>query len=213
MRSCPGRIRATYSARLTLSSLPAELLLAKRSSGSRRSRLPGSSPSPSLSARPNSRQNCGYFSGSSLASLASSSSARRVSALRMASTSWSCCSNSRDTFNGRSFESMTPLKKRRYNGRNCSASSMMNTRRPYNLRPRTGPQRLSLVDVLVFQRGRALLVHAHREGDVIGVAAHQGAQAETVGKLLGLGLQVQYHAGAALGARHGLDRELAIGTG
>ena len=33
-------------------------------------------------------------------------------------------------------ESSTPLTKRRYSGRNCSASSMMNTRRTYSFRPR-----------------------------------------------------------------------------
>ncbi len=48
----------------------------------------------------------------------------------------SCCSSSRETFSGRSLESTTPLTNRRYSGRNCSASSMMNTRRTYSFSPR-----------------------------------------------------------------------------
>ena len=48
-----------------------------------------------------------------------------------------------------------------------------------DLAARTGPQRLRLVDVLVLERRRALLLHAHRKGDVIGVAAHQRAQPDS----------------------------------
>ncbi len=54
----------------------------------------------------------------------------------MASASGSCCRISRETFSGRSLESTTPFTNRRYGGRNCSASSMMNTRRTYSFSPR-----------------------------------------------------------------------------
>ena len=74
------------------------------------------------------------------------------------------------------------------------------------------PQRLRLVDVLVLERSLALLLHAHRKGDVVGVAAHQRAQPHRIGEFLRLLLQVQHHAGAALGPRDGLDRELPVGA-
>ena len=64
------------------------------------------------------------------------SSTRRVSAVRIDCISRFCCSSSLETFSGRSDESTTPLTKRRYSGRNCSASSMMKTRCTYSLRPR-----------------------------------------------------------------------------
>src|SRR3984957_1874256 len=244
-------MRATYSARLTVSSLPALAVLAKRNSGSSRSRLPGSCLGPPLIPRRNSRQNGPYFSGSSFASFASISSTRRVSAARIASTSRSCCSSSRDTFNGRSFESTMPLTKRRELPRVVHDEHAPHVqlepaggfslpqveRRPrrnveqagvfalaldpvvapgqrlgavvrdvavqvavflvLDLAARPGPQRLRLVDVLVVERGDALLLHAHRKGNVIGVAAHQRAQPHRVGEFLRVVLEVQHHAGAA----------------
>ena len=129
MRSCPVFMRAMYSASVVFGSSDSSWVLAKRSSGRILSRFEGSSPVPSFSTGPNSFQNAAYFSGSSLASRARRSSARFVSAARIASTSASFCSSSRETLSGRSFESSTPRMKRRYIGRNCSASSMMNTRR------------------------------------------------------------------------------------
>ena len=54
------------------------------------------------------------------------------------------------------------------------------------------PQRRAAVDGLVFERRRALLRHAHREGDVIGIAPHQRAQAPGIEKLLRIVLQVQH---------------------
>src|ERR1017187_767258 len=78
------------------------------------------------------------------------------------------------------------------------------------LRARSRPQRLRLVDILVLEGGRSLLLHAHRESDVIGIAAHQSAQPEGVDKLLGFRFQMQHHAGTALLARDGLDRELPV---
>src|ERR1017187_3427344 len=75
---------------------------------------------------------------------------------------------------------------------------------------RSRPQRLRLVDILVLEGGRSLLLHAHGESEVIGIAAHQSAQPEGVDKLLGFRFQMQHHAGTALLARDGLDRELPV---
>jgi hypothetical protein len=55
-------------------------------------------------------------------------STRLAEPSRMARTSRDSCRISRETFSGRSAESITPLTKRRYTGISCSASSMMNTR-------------------------------------------------------------------------------------
>ena len=46
------------------------------------------------------------------------------------------CSSSRETFSGRSLESMTPRTNRRYIGMSWPVSSMMNTRRTCSLTPR-----------------------------------------------------------------------------
>src|SRR5256885_1999931 len=83
---------------------------------------------PSFRTAPNSFQKVAYFCGSSFARRASRSSTRLARPPRMASTSGSCCRSSREMFSGRSLQSTTPLTNRRYSGRNCSASSMMNTR-------------------------------------------------------------------------------------
>ena len=56
-------------------------------------------------------------------------STRRTLPERIASMSFDCWRISRETLSGRSAESITPRTKRRYAGINCSASSMMNTRR------------------------------------------------------------------------------------
>ena len=93
-----------------------------------RSRLAESSAMPSLRTCPNSFHTLAYFSPSSLASFASRSSTRRAMPERIASISASACNSSRETLSGRSLESTTPLMKRRYIGRNWSASSRMNTR-------------------------------------------------------------------------------------
>ena len=55
----------------------------------------------------------------------------------------------------------------------------------------TGPHGLGLVDDLELQRGGALLGHVHREGQVVGIATHQRAQAPDIGKFLRVLLQVQ----------------------
>ena len=75
----------------------------------------------------------------------------------------------------------------------------------------TRPQRRAAVDGLVFERRRALLRHAHREGDVIGIAPHQRTQAPGIEELLRILLEVQHDGGAALGPLHGLHGELAVG--
>ncbi|MNL60734.1 hypothetical protein D3C87_1845730 [compost metagenome] len=54
---------------------------------------------------------------------------------RMARTSRLSCRISRDTFSGRSAESITPRTKRRYDGSSWSASSMMKTRFTYSFTP------------------------------------------------------------------------------
>ncbi|MNT96427.1 hypothetical protein D3C72_2385090 [compost metagenome] len=56
------------------------------------------------------------------------SSERLVSAAFIESMTGPDCRISRETFSDRSLESTTPLMKRRYSGRNCSAWSMMKTR-------------------------------------------------------------------------------------
>ena len=62
----------------------------------------------------------------------------------------------------------------------------------------TRPERRAAVDGLVFERRRALLRHAHREGDVIRIAAHQRTQAPGIEELLRVLLEVQHDGGAAL---------------
>ncbi|CPL04691.1 Uncharacterised protein [Bordetella pertussis] len=66
----------------------------------------------------------------------SSDSTRLAEPSRIARTSRLSCRISRDTFSGKSAESITPRTKRRYDGSNCSASSMMNTRFTYSFTPR-----------------------------------------------------------------------------
>ena len=94
-----------------------------------------SSAMPSLNTRPNSFQNVANFSAWFAARSSSRLSTRLTAAVRMVWTSRDCCRISRETLSGRSLESITPLTKRRYAGINCSASSMMKTRRTYNLMP------------------------------------------------------------------------------
>ena len=48
---------------------------------------------------------------------------------------------------------------------------------------------------------------------MVGVAPHQAAQTIGVGELARVFLQVQHDAGAALGARDGLDREVPVRAG
>src|SRR5690625_5408482 len=64
------------------------------------------------------------------------SNTRLVNAARMVSICGSFCRISRDTFKDRSLESTTPLIKRRYRGKNCSASSIIKVRCTYSLTPR-----------------------------------------------------------------------------
>src|SRR5450830_841345 len=112
---------------------------AKRNSLAIRSLLAASSPMPSFSTWPNSVQKPAYLSFCACASLLANSSSRLSTRLvepsRIALTSRDSCRISRETFSGRSAESITPLTKRRYTGISCSASSMMNTRLTYSLIP------------------------------------------------------------------------------
>src|SRR3970282_1551341 len=66
------------------------------------------------------------------------------------------------------------------------------------------------VDGFVVERRRALLAHQHREADVIRVAPDERAYAIGVGELTRVRFEVERDGGAALGARDGLHRELAI---
>jgi hypothetical protein len=86
---------------------------AKRSSLAMRSRLAWSSPMPSLNTRPNSFQNVANFSLLLSARSSTIDSTRLTEPARIASMSFDSCRISRDTFNGRSLESMTPRTKRR----------------------------------------------------------------------------------------------------
>jgi hypothetical protein len=74
------------------------------------------------------------------------------------------------------------------------------------------PQRPGLVHHLVVERRLPFLGHAHREADVIGVAADEPAQAQRVGELTRVLLQVQRHRRAAPRERDVLDRELPVGA-
>src|SRR6185312_5438673 len=74
------------------------------------------------------------------------------------------------------------------------------------------PQRLCLVDGLVFEGCLAFLAHADRESDVVRIAADQRAQPERVRELLGFRLQVELHSRATLRAGFSLDGELAVGA-
>jgi len=82
-----------------------------------------------LWTRPNSFQKVANFSGWCAARSSTRLSTRLIEADRIVCTSRDSWRISRDTFSGRSFESMMPRTKRRYGGINCSASSMMKTRR------------------------------------------------------------------------------------
>ena len=68
---------------------------------------------PSLSTAPNCAQNVAYFSGSFAARSASSFSTFLTALERMWLTARLPWSSSRDTFSGRSLESMTPRTNRR----------------------------------------------------------------------------------------------------
>jgi len=68
---------------------------------------------PSLRVMPNSFQNVAYFSGSLSASSARRRSTFFTALVRMLSTARLPCKISRDTFSGRSEESMTPRTNRR----------------------------------------------------------------------------------------------------
>ena len=78
-----------------------------------------------------------------------------------------------------------------------------------DLRPRPGPQRRGRVHGVPVV-ARPFLAHAHRKGDVIGVAAHQGPQAPRVRVLLGVVAQVQHDPGADRIERGALDGEVAL---
>ncbi len=83
---------------------------------------------------------------------------------------------------------------------------------------RPGPQRLRVIDGLVFRRCGVLAfllffflgVHAHGESDVIGILPHQRADAIGVGEILLALLQVQHDARAALRQIDGRDGEFAV---
>ena len=79
------------------------------------------------------------------------------------------------------------------------------------LAARPDPQRLRLVGGLPIEGRLALLAHQHREGDVVGIAAHQRAQPPTVSEFFGVVLQVQHDMRAALGELRRRHRELAVG--
>ena len=73
-----------------------------------------------------------------------------------------------------------------------------------NLAAGAGPKRSGLVDrfqgaccALIGVVPGRLLGHAHRRGDVVGILAHQIAQAEGVGELQRIVPQMQDHPGAA----------------
>ena len=91
---------------------------------------------PSLSTAPNCVQKVAYFSGSSCARSLSSFSTFLTALDRMLSTTRLPCSSSRETFSGRSPESMTPRTNRRYAGISWPVSSMMKTRRTCSRTPR-----------------------------------------------------------------------------
>src|SRR5688572_5198303 len=82
-----------------------------------------------------------------------------------------------------------------------------------DLGPGPRPERRTAVYRLVFERGFALLRHAHREGNVVGITSHQRAQAPGVEELFRVLLEVENDRGAALRAVEGLDGELAVGAG
>jgi hypothetical protein len=79
-----------------------------------------------------------------------------------------------------------------------------------DFRTRPRPQRLRLIDGFELQRRLAFLAHAHRKGDMVGVATDQRPQTEGIGEFLSLGLQVELDRRAALWPRHALHRELAV---
>ena len=108
----------------------------KRSSRAISSRLPKSSGRPSLRTAPNSFQNAAYFSGSDSAMSASSRSTFLVALARMLSTTRLPCSSSRETFSGKSAESITPRTNRRYCGISWPESSSTKTRLMCSLMPR-----------------------------------------------------------------------------
>ncbi len=81
-----------------------------------------------MSTAPNWDQNVAYLSGSFAAMSASSFSTRLTALERMWLTARLPCSSSRDTFSGRSLESITPRTNRRYAGISWPLSAMMKTR-------------------------------------------------------------------------------------
>ncbi len=81
-----------------------------------------------------------------------------------------------------------------------------------DLRTRPRPQRLRLIDGFELQRRLTFLAHAHREGDMVGIAADQCPQAEGIGEFPGFGLQVELDRRTTLWPRHRLHGELAVGA-
>ena len=87
---------------------------------------------------------------------------------------------------------------------------------PGNLVAAARPQGTRLVDAFVGRRGLITprlhgRLHLYRDGDVVGILAHDAAHAEIIGKFLRIGLQVQHHAGAAIGLLAGLHGEAVTG--
>ena len=85
-----------------------------------RSRFAVSSATPSLSTRPKVVQNVAYFSGSFAAEVVEQAEDALDGRRLMFWTSRDCCRISRETFSGRSLESMMPRTNRRYAGIRCS---------------------------------------------------------------------------------------------
>ena len=135
-RSPPGRPSSARRSRRAWSSSSSLWVDANDETPESRRGCPVSPSRPSLSTRPNSRQNVWYFS----ASVACMSLiVERTFFTRRRRIIWicrSCCRISRDTFSERSCASTTPLTKRRYSGISASQSSMMNTRLTYSCTPR-----------------------------------------------------------------------------